>query len=63
MPKPLNTDYKPILSVICGLIPQNTMTALATALSEVYRINRLGGSGSRKRVTEILLKLGVQPNE
>lgn len=61
MSKP-NTDYKPILSIINGLIPQDVMTSLATALQEIYKVNQNGGHGSRKRVTEILLKLGVQPN-
>lgn len=57
-----NTDYKPVLSIISGLIPQNVMSELATALQEVYKVNQNGGHGSRKRVGEILLKLGIQPN-
>ena len=62
MPKP-NTDYKSVLSIINGLIPQETMTELATSLQEVYKINQNGGHGSRKRVTELLLELGLQPNK
>ena len=58
-----NTDYKPVLSVICGLIPQSTMTELATSLMIIYTINKTGGTGSRKRVTEILLRLGLQVND
>lgn len=58
----LKTDYKPILSVINGLIPQDVMTALATTLQEIYRINHNGGHGSRRQVSEILIKLGIQPN-
>lgn len=55
-------DYKPVLSIINGLIPQHIMTELATSLQEVYRINLIGGQGSRRQVSEILIKLGIQPN-
>lgn len=57
-----NTDYKSILSQISGLIPQSIMTELATALHDIYNINQCGGHGSRKKVGEILLRLGIQPN-
>ena len=58
-----NTIYKPVLSVINGLIPQETMTELATSLQEVYNINRDGGHGSRRKVSQLLLELGLQPNK
>lgn len=57
-----NMDYKSVLSVICGLIPQEVMTELASSLQEIYAINQQGGSGSRKKVSEILLRLGLQIN-
>lgn len=57
-----NTPYTSVLSRLCGTIPQDLMTELATALQEVYSRNQNGGHGSRKRVQEILLRLGVQPN-
>ena len=57
-----NTDYKPVLSIICGLIPQNTMTELATTLQAIYNINRDGGHGSRRKVSQLLLELGL-PNK
>ncbi len=59
----LETDYKPVLSQICGLIPQDTMTELATALQAIYRINLEGGHGSRRKVSQLLLELGLQPQK
>lgn len=58
-----NTDYKPILSVINGLIPQCTMTELSTALQLIYTTTAIGGSGSRRKVMDILIGLGIQPNK
>lgn len=37
-------------------------TEIYTILQEIYRINHIGGSGSRKRVSELLIRLGVRPN-
>lgn len=54
--------YQSVLSRLNGIIPQDIMTELATALQEVYQRNQNGGHGSRKRVAEILLRLGLQPN-
>ena len=59
----INTDYKSILSAISGLIPQDIMTALSTTLQDIYRINTNGGHGSRRRVSQLLLELGLQPNQ
>lgn len=56
-------DYKPVLSQIHGLIPQELMSELATSLLDVYHITRNGGHGSRTKVMEILLRLGLQPND
>ena len=58
-----NMDYKPVLSVICGLIPQSTMTELTTTLQDIYYTTKIGGQGSRTHVLAELLKLGLQPNK
>lgn len=58
-----DTDYKPILSVICGLIPQSTMTELVTTLQDIYHTTKTGGQGSRSHVIAELLRIGLQPNK
>lgn len=58
-----NVIYTIVLLAEQGKFPQSVLTELSTQLMEVYRINRVGGSGSRKRVSEILLRLGIHPNE
>ena len=55
-------QYKPVLSRICGIIPQDMMTELATVLASVYNINQNGGHGSRRKVSQMLLEIGVNPN-
>ena len=57
-----NTDYKPVLYQICGLIPQHTMTELTTTLQDIYQTTKIGGQGSRTHVLAELLRLGLQPN-
>ena len=37
-------------------------TELCTILQEVYRINQDGGHGSRRKVAQMLLELGMNPN-
>ena len=37
-------------------------TELCTILQEVYRINQDGGHGSRRKVSQMLLELGLNPN-
>ena len=37
-------------------------TELCTILQEVYRINQNGGHGSRRKVAQMLLELGLNPN-
>ena len=37
-------------------------TELCTILQEVYRINQNGGHGSRRKVAQMLLELGMNPN-
>lgn len=58
-----NTDYKPVLYVIHGLIPQSTMTELVTTLQDIYATTKNGGQGSRAHVMAELLRLGLQPNK
>lgn len=57
------TGYIPVLSQLHGLIPQDVMTALTTCLQQVYRITLDGGHGSRRKVCQLLLELGLQPNK
>lgn len=40
-----------------------TYVELCTILQEVYNINLDGGHGSRRKVTQLLLELGLQPNK
>ena len=42
---------------------QSAHTALCTVLQQVYRINQDGGHGSRRKVSQLLLELGLQPNK
>ena len=37
-------------------------TELCTILQEVYQINQNGGHGSRRKVSQMLLEIGVNPN-
>lgn len=57
------TDYRPVLSVICGLIPQSTMTELTSTLQDIYHTTKIGGQGSRSHVIAELLRIGLQPNK
>ena len=45
-----------------GGCPQDVITSFVSQLHEVYRLNQDGGHGSRRKVTQILLELGLQPN-
>lgn len=52
-----------IMFQIQTYIPQDVMTALATTLQDVYKTNQNGGHGSRRKVSQLLLELGLQPNK
>lgn len=39
------------------------LVELSTALQLIYTTTAIGGSGSRRRVMDILIGLGLQPNE
>lgn len=46
-----------------GGCPQDVLTRFVTSLLEIYRINQDGGHGSRRKVSQLLLELGLQPNK
>ena len=59
-----DTTYRiPLLSVINGMLPQHTMTELATCLQDIYLTTKIGGQGSRAHVMSELLRIGLQPNK
>ena len=36
---------------------------LCTILQEIYKVNQNGGHGSRRKVSQLLLELGLTPNK
>jgi len=52
-----------LLSVYPDTQVQIKMTEITTILQQIYRINQDGGHGSRRKVSQLLLELGLQPNK
>ncbi len=59
---PERTNYTSVLANLCMTAPQDVLTHLTTSLQQIYNINQNGGHGSRRKVAQLLLELGLQPN-